>query len=98
MYKIVWGHTAEKDYLSTLDFWITNNQSSNYSLKLMDEVEKIEDYIVLNPFMGTPIDMYPSVRKMQVMQHYSLIYKIDEHILHIIAFWDNRRNPADLII
>lgn len=35
MYKIVWGNTAERDYLSTLEYWISNNQSNRYSLKLM---------------------------------------------------------------
>lgn len=98
MYKIVWGHTAEQDYLSTLQYWISNNQSNRYSLKLMEAVEKTEDYIPQNPFMGVLIDAYKEVRKLQIMQHYSLIYKIEGNVINIVAFWDNRRNPDDLVI
>lgn len=89
MCKIVWGYTAEQDYLSTLN---------RYSLKLMEAVEKTEYYIAQNPFMGVLIDAYKGVRKIRIMQHYSLIYNVEENIINIIAFWDNRRNPDDLVI
>lgn len=98
MYKIVWGYTAEQDYLSTLAYWKSNNQSNRYSLKLMEAVEKTEDYIAQNPFMGVLIAAYKGVRKIRIMQHYSLIYSVEENIINIIAFWDNRRNPDDLVI
>ncbi len=98
MYKIVWGHTAEQDYLSTLKYWISNNQSNHFSLKLMKAVEKIEDLIIQNPSIGVVIDSHKEVRKLQIMRYYALLYKIDENIIHIIAFWDNRRNPDDFLI
>jgi hypothetical protein len=45
MFQIIWSDEAEVDYIETLNYWIENNQSDKYALKLMEEVEKKEDLI-----------------------------------------------------
>lgn len=40
MLEIVWSEKAEKVYLETLEFWLKNNQSDEYSLKIISEIEK----------------------------------------------------------
>ena len=40
MLKIEWTEKAKEQYHNTLQFWINHNQSNEYSLKIVDEVEK----------------------------------------------------------
>jgi hypothetical protein len=42
MFRVIWSHQAESDYLDTLQYWIRHNKSIKYSSKLMAEVEKNE--------------------------------------------------------
>jgi hypothetical protein len=40
MFKIIWSHHAECDYIDILEYWINHNKSNKYSAKLINEVEK----------------------------------------------------------
>ncbi|WP_392447267.1 hypothetical protein ACF3OB_07285 [Capnocytophaga canis] len=42
MYKIVWTPTAETAYFSNLEYWIDRNKSNTYSLKIVEQVNSIE--------------------------------------------------------
>lgn len=98
MLKIRWTRQAEKDYLSTLEFWIKNNKSNSFSVKLMNEVLKTEKYIIKNPLSGSLFDINRKIYKLPILKHFSIIYNVDNDHINIIAFWDNRRNPENLKI
>jgi len=95
MFQIIWSDEAEVDYIETLNYWIENNQSDKYALKLMEEVEKKEDLISENPFTGTPSEI-ENVKSVLVDRNFSIYYKINDDTIEILSFWDNRRNPENL--
>lgn len=47
--KITWTKTADKQLLSTLKYWTERNKSSNYSIKLVEEIERNTALIAENP-------------------------------------------------
>lgn len=99
MYRVVWTTKAEISYLNALKFTIKINESSSYANKIIDEVEKSEKLLIKSPFMGVQIsDFYEKkLRKITILKNYSLLYRIyDDCNIHIIYFWDNRRNPKKL--
>lgn len=85
MFQIIWSDEAEVDYIETLNYWIENNQSDKYALKLMEEVEKKEDLISENPFTGTPSEI-ENVKSVLVDRNFSIYYKINDDTIEILSF------------
>ena len=97
MLKINWSKRAQKEFNDTIIYWIERNKSDSYSKKLIKEVEKKQDFLLINPHSGTPVN-YKSVFKIQVLKHFSLIFDLKDDEIKILSFWDNRRNPDNLEI
>ncbi|EPE00382.1 type II toxin-antitoxin system RelE/ParE family toxin [Capnocytophaga sp. oral taxon 336] len=98
MWKLEWTPEAEMQYYDILSYWTNHNKSNSYSIKIMNEVEKSEDLLIYNPFIGqehylsTP---YFKIRSLLVLKNFSIIYRITDRI-EILSFWDNRNDPAKL--
>lgn len=95
MFKIIWSHHAECDYIDILEYWINHNKSNKYSAKLINEVEKKEKLISKNPNIGS-LSEIEGVRYVLIDKNFSLYYRINKDIIEILAFWDNRRSPEKL--
>ena len=97
MLKIKWTLQADEKYLETLQFWIDYNKSTNYSEKIIDEIEYKESILVNNTFMGSIVEHTgKKVRRVLILNNYSLFYRINENEIEIISFWGNKMNPEDL--
>ena len=77
---------AEKEYFSNLEYWINHNKSAEYSLKIIDEVEKTEDLLTTNPYIGKITNFELEVLKIIVLKKFYLYYKIVENTVNIVAF------------
>lgn len=97
MFKVIWSHQAESDYLDTLQHWIRHNKSIKYSSKLIREVEKKEKLISENPNIGSPSEI-DDVKYVLIDKNFSLYYRVNKDVIEILAFWDNRRDPENLDI
>lgn len=95
MYRIIWSHQAESDYLDTLAYWATHNRSNKYSLKLIKEVEKKEKLIAGNPSIGS-LSEIEGIRYVLVNRKFSMYYRVHGDTVQVLAFWDNRRDPEKL--
>ena len=95
MLKIEWTEKAKEQYHNTLQFWINHNQSNEYSLKIVDEVEKKTAHIQNFSRSGIPVN-YGNVFRINFLKYFTLIYEIQDSIIYIVAFWDGRRNPEEL--
>ncbi|WP_312900285.1 type II toxin-antitoxin system RelE/ParE family toxin [Chryseobacterium taichungense] len=82
MFTLIWSHQAESDYIDILEYWT----------KLIDEVEKKEKLISKNPNIGS-LSEIEGVRYVLIDKNFSLYYRINDDVIEILAFWDNRRNP-----
>ena len=90
--KVVWSSRALNELEHTVEYLLTN-----FSKKEVVKLEKAINQIILL------IDNYPrlfpishkqrTLRKATVLKYNSLIYKVEEHEIIILAFFSNRQNP-----
>lgn len=100
MWNLIWSNTAEQEYLDILEFWINNNLSNKYSLKIIEAVEQAENRLMSNPFIAQEKEDYKNgisfkYRRMIILKNFSLIYVVRDAV-EIISFWDNRKDPQEL--
>lgn len=97
MYEIKWTSYAFKRYMHIIQYWIKHNQSSEYSLKIIEEVERMETLLKHNPYVGSVITQTKeNIRRVIILKNFSIFYKIKNDIVQIIFFFDNRDNPKKL--
>ena len=86
MFSIIWMPEAEKEYFSNLEYWIDHNKSAEYSLKIIEEVEKTEALLTTNPYIGKITNSELNVLKVIVSKRFYVYYKIVENTVNIVAF------------
>ena len=97
MYETVWTPEAESVYYDTLEFWIEHNKSNTFSLKIISEIENMEVLLKNAPFIGHSIDgLSKEVRRVVVLNHFSLFYTVNDMLIQIVSFWESHRNPDEL--
>lgn len=95
-FKIDWSVEARLDLLDILEFYINQNGTATYSIKLNSKINKSIKLIAKNPLIGI-LSNYDSVRAI-IRGDYEIIYEIFEKSILIIMIWDCRRDPEDKII
>ena len=95
-FKIDWSLEARLDLRDILEFYIKQNGTASYSIKLNSEINNSLKLISKNPFIGIPSD-YDSVRAL-TKGDYQIIYEIFDQLILIIMIWDCRRDPEDKVI
>lgn len=93
MLKIIWSPQASENYLEQLSNWITHNKSSDYSLKIIAEVEKFEEIILLNPLIGREIEQIPDVRMVLILRRFYLYYRVNKKgAIEIVEFKSTKQD------
>jgi len=59
---IIWTQRASQQFDDVLDYWIEQNKSNIYALKLIDEVDDKLKFISLHP-VASVATYYPNTRK-----------------------------------
>ncbi|GEM_PF-265482 len=86
MYEIIWMPEAQQEYYYNLEYWICHNQSNEFSLKIIDSVEEMENLLSYNPNIGKPTNSEHSILKVIILKHFYMYYKMVEHTVNIVAF------------
>ena len=97
MFQIIWTDNAIQQQTDILEFWIRHNNSETYSRKILAEIKLHETLLLTNPFLGAKTH-YRNVRRVIVLDNFSLFYTVYKKDVQIISVWDNRRNPEDFNI
>jgi len=90
-FKIKWSVDARLDLIDILEFYIKQNGTATYSIKLNLEINKTIKLLSKNPALGIHTN-YDSVRTF-VNGNYQIIYEVFDQLILIIMIWDCRRNP-----
>ena len=95
-HKIVWTEKANIERLRILQFWIDNNKSRVFSLKL-DKlfISAIRD-LSKKPTIGRKTE-FENVR-VKIVREYLIFYEIIRQDLVILSVWDGRRDKKTLKI
>lgn len=89
--KIIWSLRAKIELEDVLEFFNHRNGNSNYSLKILLEIEDLLKTLSATEFIGR----LTSNKKTRVitMEVYLIFYETNEDRIEIVSFWDNRQNP-----
>lgn len=88
--KIILTINAEKSYYD-----ITNKYSETKAASFSNKTILIVDMIQQNNHIGSKYKK-TFYRKFLVSNEVYLFYKIEQEIIYIVLFWDNKRNPFNL--
>jgi len=91
-YKILWTDNALKELENTIEYieenW-TDRELRNLALKL----EETLAYISQNPNLFQPSDVKKEIRRVIILTHNTLYYRIKNNQIEILSFFSNRQSP-----
>lgn len=93
--NVVWTETAAKQRREILKYWTVRNGSTKYAEKLIF-LTKERIALILNNPNSFRLTEYSDTRATSI-EHFSLIFRVTEKSIIVMAFWDNRQNPKRLL-
>jgi len=88
--EIIWSNLAETQFQTILEFYSERNGSSNYSLKLLDEVGDLLETLSNSELIGRLTSN--KFTRVIPMKTYLIFYEINFNRIEIVLFWDNRQD------
>jgi hypothetical protein len=67
----------------------------SFSEKIIDETFRIIYLLRLQNFIGEE-SRFRKIRRVLILENFSLFYKVIDDEIKILSFFDNRRNPANI--
>jgi plasmid stabilization system protein ParE len=95
-YSVIWSPTSRLTYYHILEY-IIENWTFRELEAFIDRTEEVINHICNNPMLypySNESDSYRCVLVKQV----SLFYRIKVNTVELLVFWDNRQDPAKLIL
>ncbi len=88
--EIIWSSRAKSELRKILEFYNERNGNSNYSLKILDEIDDLLNTLSQSEFIGRLTSNKKS--RVLVMKVYLIFYEINDNRIEILSFWDNRQD------
>ncbi|MBS7233919.1 type II toxin-antitoxin system RelE/ParE family toxin [Flavobacterium psychroterrae] len=88
--EIIWSELAKLEFSNVLEFYVFRNENSDYSLKILEEVEDLLETLSANEFIGRLTSN--KITRVIPMKVYLIFYEINADQIEILSFWDNRQN------
>jgi plasmid stabilization system protein ParE len=95
-YTIIWSPNASNTYYKILEY-LEQNWTMKEIKTFIERTEQVIDHIAQNPLhypYSKESDTYKSVFISQV----SLFYRLKNNEIELLIFWDNRQDPAKLLL
>ncbi|KAF2338774.1 type II toxin-antitoxin system RelE/ParE family toxin [Flavobacterium nitrogenifigens] len=89
--EIIWSDLAKLEFSNVLEFYVFRNGNSDYSLKILEEVEDLLETLSNNEFIGRLTSN--KITRVIPMKIYLIFYEINNNQIEVLSFWDNRQNP-----
>lgn len=88
--EIIWSDLAKLEFSNVLEFYFLRNGNSDYSLKLLEEVEDLLETLSQSEFIGRLTSN--KITRVIPMKVYLIFYEINADKIEILSFWDNRQD------
>ncbi|MFM7021959.1 MAG: type II toxin-antitoxin system RelE/ParE family toxin [Flavobacteriales bacterium] len=89
--KVFWTPDAERSFGNVIDF-ILIKWTGKEVKKFTSATKKTIQQISKNPEMFVS-SRHEKIRKAVITKHNSLYYRVEKNSVHLLIFWDNRKNP-----
>lgn len=100
MKTVIWSATA-KAALDETTYYIEREFGVNARVSFKKEVQRINNLLKSNPFLGPPepllADLPKNYRSIVVKKLNKIVYRISGTHIEISDFWDVRREPEALV-
>jgi plasmid stabilization system protein ParE len=90
--KIIWSNLAKLELANVLDFYVQQNGNSNYSLKLLDEIDDVVKTLSESELIGRLTKN--KITRVFPIDVFLLFYEIKKDTVEVVSFWDNRQNEV----
>ena len=97
MKNVSWSLKASKELNEVYDYWTLHNKSNVYSEKILDETFRMINLLRSQSYIGEESKI-KKIRKVLILESFSLFYKLMNDEIKILSLFDNRRNPSNLKI
>lgn len=88
--EIIWSELAKIEFSNVLEFYFYRNENSNYSLKILEEVEDLLEALSENEAIGRLTSN--KITRVIQMEVYLIFYEINQNRIEVVSFWDNRQD------
>ncbi|KQR92684.1 addiction module toxin RelE [Chryseobacterium sp. Leaf180] len=88
--KIIWTKEANSERKEILKFWIENNKSKTYSVKLNKLFIKTLKQLADNPKIGRETDLKDG--RVKIVRNYLMFYDFSDVQIKVLSIWDGRRD------
>jgi toxin YoeB len=88
--KIIWTKEANSERKEILKFWIENNKSKTYSVKLNKLFIKTLKQLADNPKIGRETDLKDA--RVKIVRNYLMFYEFSDVQIKVLSIWDGRRD------
>lgn len=93
--EIIWSNEILVDIEEILSYWSIHNSSNVFSDKLLSEIYLHVDLIQKIPTIGN-VTTIKNIRGKIVLKHFYIFYQETNTAIHLLRFWDGRRNPQSI--
>ena len=88
--KIIWSTRASNELKQVLEFYNKRNESTRYSLKILNEIEELLRTLSKNELIGRlTSNKFTRIIPMKI---YLIFYEVNQNDIEIVSFWDNRQD------
>jgi plasmid stabilization system protein ParE len=95
LYKIIWSPNADSDFDAIIDY-LADNCSNDLAYQFIQNFYKKLDLLEEMPFLGIKSQRFPTLRRLLITKHNSLIYRVIDDTIYLLNIIDNRQNPKTL--
>lgn len=93
MIKIIWSIRARKQFDKVYQYWTNHNESNIYSEKILDETLRMIKLLRDQNKIGLKSSSTKELRRVLILENFSLSYRLTKKEIKIFSFFDNRQNP-----
>jgi plasmid stabilization system protein ParE len=88
--EIIWSPLAKLQLENILEYYVIQNESSTYSLKILSEIEDLLNTLSNSELIGRLTSN--KITRVISMKVYLIFYEINNNQIEIVSFWDNRQD------
>jgi hypothetical protein len=94
-YRIIATPWAEQTYTLLTD-QLRQRWGDDFVIKFQTKIEKCVSAILMSPYIYPIAEENMELRKCVLHKNCSMLYKVDDDVILIVCFWDNRQDPIIL--
>ena len=95
-YSIIWSPRARITYFQILEYLDSNWTKKEVGF-FVNRANEVKKHLIKNPLLYAG-SVKANIHRCVVVKQVSLFYRVKDNNVEFIVFWDNRQDPAKLLL